>query len=211
MEREGNRSADAKVDPIQTQGFFQWLTDQLDRIFDDATVRSLVTSKLRAVSPCVKWEAGPWDDGRNYFAISPNMNIDAVPIAEQIVRMAPLVEGWVFLPAKPRKVWQRIVRFDSSDGNQGAYDLSDWEYWLTAFNNREFFDINLVPGQAPIPDSELQRLGELLAASELGEAVFLSNVGKVNVVPRDSLTSETSSIKYLHAQFMGLLEQRSRH
>jgi hypothetical protein len=211
MAREGNRSAEATVDPEKTRDFFTWLILQLDRIFDDAAVQSLVSSRLRAVSPRVKWEAGPWNDGRSFFAVSPNMNIDVVPIADQIVKFAPTVPGWVFLPAKPRKFWQRVVRFNASDGTQRAYDLSDWKYWLTSFNDGEFFDVNLVPGRAEIPDSELQRLGELLAASELGEGVFLSQVGRVNILSRDDRSTETTSIEHLHAQFMEQLEGRSRH
>jgi hypothetical protein len=211
MGRERNQAAGALIDPGIAHSFFDWLAPQLERVFDSAEVRSHVTKQLRAVSADVVWEAGPWNDGKSFFAISPNMNIDAVPVARRIVELAPSVPGWEFLSAKPRKHWRRKIRWKSGDGAERIIDLSDWEYWLTKFNNGEFFDVNLVPGGTALSARDLHRLGEVLAASELGEAVFLSHVGRVNIVPRKDVVVGVSPIEYLHDQFMDQLNARFQH
>jgi hypothetical protein len=90
-------------------------------------------------------------------------------------------------------------------------DLSDWKYFLTSFNDGEFFDINFLPGKAHMSEMELSKLGELLAASELGEEIFLSYVGRINVVPVETPTTGANPIDYLYPQFMEQLKENSRH
>jgi hypothetical protein len=190
--------------------FFDWLTPELGRVFDSADVQHDITSKLKKVCDLVRWEAGPWPGGGSFFAISPNMNIDLVPVARDITSFAPTVPGWTFLSAKPRKLWNRKGWFRTMDGSKEPFDLSNWRYYLTSINDGEFFDVNFVPGGVAVSESRLPELGEMLAASELGEDVFLSHVGRVNIVP-DRENNPTSEIDSLYPQFMELLEGRNRH
>src|SRR5688572_23308699 len=177
-----HRSTKQTIDSAAAAAFFDWLVPHLPKIFDDTNVQKDISRRLTRLCPGLHWEAGPWEKGESFFAVSPALDFELVPIAKSIAQFAPKVAGWEFLSAKPRKKWDRAVRFTSSNGAQKVVNLSNWKYYLTSLNDGEFLDVNLVPGDERLPEVELSWLGEMLVASELGEAIFLNYVGRVNIV-----------------------------
>jgi hypothetical protein len=206
-----HRSTKQAIDSAAASAFFDWLVPLLPRIFDDTDAQEEVSRKLTRLSAGLRWEAGPWEDGVSFFAVSPGLDVELVAVSKAVTQLAPKVPGWVFMSAKPRKRWDKTVRFASSNGVQMAVDLSTWKYYLTSFNDAEFLDVNLVPSDETYSEVELSWLGEMLVASELGEAIFLSYVGKVNVVQRANLTNAVDPIEHLHDHLMQQVAARRRH
>ena len=192
---------------------FEWLPGNLQRLFHDESVQKTLTEKLAQVHPGVRWEVGPFKDGKSFFAFSPNLDAKLLAVTEALAKRAPEVPGWVFLPAKPRKMWMsRSIEIADSKGRLVQYSFEHWLYYLTSFNDGEFFDVNLVPcGYENLPRDELQYAGSLFVEFELGERIFMEFIDRVNIVLPSELDEFGNKIEHLHDQIMQQLEKNVRH
>jgi hypothetical protein len=209
MERKRDRTTE--VDGGAVGAFYQWLVPSLGRVIKDKDAQKALSVNLAKFSPSIRWEVGPYDDERSFFAFSPNLDPDLLPLTEALANSAPAVQGWVFLAARPRKRWHsRSIRMTSNNGTSARYELDNWLYYLTSFKNGEFFDVNLVPFGTEASKPELQRLGELLVQSELGERIFIEFVDRVNIVSPEKLKHYGNKIDHLHDQLVQQLSEHTR-
>src|SRR5690606_27660378 len=117
----------------------------IERLFSDADAQSELTERLNAINPKLRWEVGPSGHSESFLALSPNLSFELLEITKNLVKQAPNIPGWVFLPSKPRKNWSsRVIEIGCGSGTT-RYVLDQWRYYLTKFNDGEFFDVNLVP------------------------------------------------------------------
>ena len=192
--------------------FYQWLIPHLGEVFEDSAVQTELSIRLEAIYPDIRWEVGPFDDERSFFAFSPNNRVKALSLTTELAERAPSVAGWVFLSARPRKRWQsRCITFKESDGTQQRFEMDDWLYSLTSFNDGEFFDVNLVPLGTTANGDELERAAHMLVEFELGERLFLEFVDRVNIITRGELTHAGDQISNLHDHLLQLLAKHQRH
>lgn len=106
MERQRHRPAAELVS--KAAPFFEWLRPNLDRLFVDEVAQKATSERLARIDPAVRWEAGPVDERSNFFAFSPNLDPELLPLTEALASVAPDVPGWTFLSAKPRKVDDQV-------------------------------------------------------------------------------------------------------
>jgi hypothetical protein len=210
MERQRHTTAAEAL--IRANALFEWLPGILDRLFHDETAQKMLTEKLAQVHPGIRWEVGPFQEGKSFFVFSPNLDVKLLPATETLARSAPEVPGWVFLPAKPRKMWtSRSIEIAEGKGEVVRYNFDRWLYYLTSFKDGEFFDVNLVPcGYEDKPLDDLQYAGSLFVEFELGERMFMEFVDRINIVPPSELAEFGNKIEHLHDQIMQQLEKKVR-
>src|SRR5690606_1156759 len=110
-----------------------WLRSHLDRVFFDEAVQRILTNKLAEIDPRIRWEVGPYDAHRSFFAFSPNLDLKLLPLTEALARAAPEIPGWIFLSSKPRKQWtSRVIEIKDAEGGVARYNIDTWAYYLTS-------------------------------------------------------------------------------
>jgi hypothetical protein len=182
--------------------FISWLIGVLPKVFEDRKVQLELEKKLQEIDPRIKWEAGPYGDTDAYLAFSPNFHSDLLPVTEELANAMPVVPGWQFFGAKPRKTWSvRKVRFKDVE-----YFFNDWRYRLVMFKGGEFFDVELFTFDDKIDEASRAGLGVFLVSSELGEKLFMRAIDRVNVSVWPQSGESTIPIASLCDQVTDLLQ-----
>lgn len=182
---------------------FDWLKNNIEKLFTEKSIQIELTRRLKEIHPSLQWEAGPGINTHKFLAFSPNYDFDAVGYANELVESAPEIEGWEFLSGKPRKYWtKRQVKIKLAQ-ELVFFDFDRWEYYLTSFNDGEFFDVNFVPVGSELKSNfEIEFGGQFLAQSELGERLYMDVIDRVNIVDPKDLTVETNPIGDLYEQIL---------
>ncbi len=211
MEAEGHRSTEDIMKRSST--FFAWLRTNLDRVFFDEAVQRTLTNRLAEIDPRIRWEVGPYGAEMSFFAFSPNLNLKLLPLTEALAKGAPDVAGWIFLSSKPRKQWKsRVIETKDAEGRVDRYNIDMWAYYLTSFNEGEFFDVNLVPyGCEDKPLDDLKYAASLFVEFELGERMFIEFIDQTNIVLPSELNVCANKIENLHDQILQELSKMARH
>jgi hypothetical protein len=214
VEGKGHRATEKPMTNVDvTNEFFDWLRCNLDRVFSDERIQRTLSEKLAEIHPAIRWEFGPYEDEKSFFAFSPNLDIKLLVLTERLVDAAPTIPHWVFLSSKPRKKWQsRSIEVRDNQGKVIQYNLDAWLYYLTSFNDGEFFDVNLVPyGYEDRPLDELKYVASLLVEFELGERMFIEFVDRINIVLPSELQEFGNKIENFHDQLVQELARNKRH
>lgn len=181
-----------------------WIPSVLSRIFDDPEIQVELGERLFEIDRRIKWEAGPHSEEKNYLAFSPNYHEDLLPVTESLAEAMPVIPGWEFLGAKPKKNWfLRKVRF-----NEKEYLFDDWRYRLVMFKEGEFFDIDFFTFDSSMDAKSCNGLGVFLASSELGEKLFMNAIDRVNVEIRPEAGDSSIAIQSLYCQITDLFKRK---
>jgi hypothetical protein len=189
------------------QNFFKWLVPNLDRLFEDKELQAEVSTQVQIIHPDLNWEVGPGINKECFFAFSPSLNKELLAYTKELCESAPQLEGWEFFAAKPKKEWKERCIQLTPNGETVEYFFDEWRYYLTSFNNGEFFDVNLIPDDKEYTDKEsLEYAADLFVEFELGELMYMELIDRVNIIDPEKDNNETTEVKYLYDQ---LLEQRA--
>ena len=192
--------------------FFAWLQPRLDELFNDKDTQLKLGDLLKEFHPSIRWEIGPGLLKKKFLAFSPNLDVPALEITRMLAARAPDLADWEFFPAKPRKRWIRRRCEIKREHDVLDFNFDGWTYYLTKFNDGEFFDVNLIPyGYDNIDRSDLEYAGSLLVEFELGELIYLELIDRVNIVMPSDLAQETNEIRYLYEQLMEEAKGLAKH
>jgi hypothetical protein len=126
------------------------------------------------------FEVGPMGDDR-FLAVSPRGDAERHAQTKAIVARAPVVDGWVFLSAKPEKDWDlsrfQIVR----EGALCSMDLSGWEFVTLRFSDG-VCDVYLRPSAGTgLARDELLSIAATVVDGAIGEARRIEGVAWIDV------------------------------
>lgn len=166
--------------------FWDWFADwQTDIATAYANSDSLwldlnLTAWIKRIQPQLNWEMGPYHLPRNTLVISPSTR-DNIALAQRVVKAAPTLPNWHFLPAKPAKELKHLV-MELSGIASAKIRGDDWVYQLTAFNKMDFFDIEIFTDYSgSLSDLHLELLARRLIESLVGEITYLEKIAAVKV------------------------------
>ena len=122
------------------------------------------------------WEIGPVGDNGLFLALSPCGDLEKYRITKRIVTLAPSIVGWTFLPARPRKNWDRVFLWSI----RGQIDASLWR--LVCFKYPDgLFELAFLDETMPeLPPDEKLALVEFVVASEIGEEASMTQICKIS-------------------------------
>lgn len=169
--------------------FWTWFLDVGRRLNDPAFVSEL--DRQLAVLGISDWEAGPLDaKGEKLFlAFSPTERSE-IPRLEAIVAQAPSIAGWEILVGKPRKFWDRVFKWSSSEIQ---IDASEWRCVVLQYSDGLCDIVILDPSLPQSLHDQKQSIVEFAIKSEIGEALALARVcGIYAESPSDSAPIEAS-------------------
>jgi hypothetical protein len=138
------------------------------------------------------WEIGPESiqQGDLFFALSTKGDRNIFRINQRIVARAPSIGGWKFLPAKPRKHWDRRFLWSTR-----TLDASNWKFILYSYDDG-MYDLALLGDVlGEFSDVEKRRILAFVVESELGEGISLERICGLEFNDRPTLSEETQSIE----------------
>lgn len=165
----------------QIQRFWSWFENHLADIAnaceqsDTAWLNHAITPQVRRLGQSINWEFGPYHHPDQTFVLSPTVR-ENLAITQAAAAAAPVIDGWHFLPARPRKPLRQLV-FEAHGITVSA---ENWKYLLTAYNGGEFVDVEILLDQ-PITHSQL--FAELVVEAFVGEQRRLERIGLVTTLP----------------------------
>ncbi|MCR9197827.1 MAG: hypothetical protein NXI04_04250 [Planctomycetaceae bacterium] len=179
------------------RSFWSWFECHLTEITraceqsDTAWLNHAITPQVRDLGPSINWEFGPYHNPDQTFVLSPTVR-ENLPITRAAAAAAPVIDGWHFLPARPRKPLQQLV-FEARGITVSA---DGWQYALTSYNDGEFVDVAIVLDH---PIDHAQLFAELVVEALVGEQRRLERIGQLTTThlsstPRDQLTD----VQHLH-------------
>lgn len=186
------------VDPVA--GFWKWFEDHVGEIEsaysrgDCDWMELEISPRVDRMAEGLNWEIGPYFDPDQTFVISPGVR-ENLPFTRGVVERAPVLAGWRFVAAKPRKVLNSLA-FVVGESSVVA---DDWRYRLTSYRSGEFVDIELlVDDGCELPSGEENLFGELVVESLIGEEFRLDRVGIIAITRVDNVMSEERSTSIRH-------------
>lgn len=186
------------ADPVA--GFWKWFEDHTGEIesaysggdFDWLDLE--ISPRVDRMADGLNWEIGPYFDPDRTFVISPGAR-ENLPFTRGAVERAPVLAGWRFVAAKPRKVLNSLV-FEVGESSVVA---EDWRYRLTSYRSGEFVDIELlIDDGCELPSGQENLFGELVVESLIGEECRLDRVGIIAITRVDHVMSEERSTAIRH-------------
>ena len=196
----------------EVRDFWAWVESELPQMEslltgkrDDALIDAIERRVSTLGGGGLGWEIGPGVASEYQFVLSPKGNRERLRLTRELVRQCPDVPGWEFHPAKPPKEWtERVIELGSLESARVCFD--EWDYSLTAFNSREFFDIDLYPPEmvdGPV-DAHLDRMAYLLAEGELGEEFLIERIGEIRAHRSPSESENVGSVEHLREHLRSL-------
>lgn len=94
-------------------GEFERRSEDIKTLFRDAGRWNLVDwmrERLGAVNRHLMWEYGPGLDGGHRLVITPEIHRELRPLTREILRRAPVLPGWDFLPYRPPEPAEDAIR-----------------------------------------------------------------------------------------------------
>lgn len=148
---------------------------------DVAALAREVEAGLRSTGVGGRWEIGPVDETACFFAFGAAGDAERLRGNRALVAAAPEVPGWVFLPAKPPRRWQRRTLEVRSSAGLREVDFDPWRF--SASRTNQAWVVRLEPvGAEGWSFDELEGLAWMLLDAELGEERVIETVSDVVVV-----------------------------
>ncbi len=176
------------IDTPKITEFWNWFASasgemvRLYRANESAALAALLRDRVEAIVPGAAWEFGPGPGDTLSFVISPNGDRDRLRRTEQVVSLAPQLDGWTFAGAKPAKQWDFQFVMENALGQTAPVNAAGWRYSLVAYGERSFFDITIYANRMPnMDDAAARSAAGIVLTGALGEKQFIEKIGRIQV------------------------------
>ena len=129
-----------------------------------------------------KWEIGPGTNKSFFFTISPNGSQELLSISRSIMEAAPSHLDWDFYYALPEKDWD--LKFSLYDDLLDKHDIdaNEWQVALMPLLNQKAVVVIEAPNISHLSDETQLEAGDIVITNQLGEAIKVTHVKKIEVV-----------------------------
>ncbi len=172
-----------------TARFWHWFSNKSKVLAGevDNDIANEITAEVKGLAPTLGWEIGPGAASRLYFCLTLNSDRKNIEIAEAVISKAPAILDWEFYAGRPRKQWGFTFEMKNRRGQRVAIDASEWEYSLTGYSDRSFFDVQLLATNLPRMDAVAkQEAAWIVVQGALGERLAVDRIGEITLVESES-------------------------
>lgn len=164
--------------------FWTWFSTISNELGDDLANERLhdeLDARIRSLGE-IAWEIGPGSTAENALAVSPDGDVDRLPLTQRIVALAPKVPRWEFHPARPARAAGLEFWIATSGGDEITVDARPWRYVLFRFPDN-MVDVVIEQGNlADADDEDRYTAAVVLLDALLGERRRLLRVREVEPV-----------------------------
>lgn len=152
------------------------------RMLKNSTLLEELDTKIKRLDPALSWEIVPGGCEPWQLVISPNLNRDLRPRAQDIISLAPIIQGWELHSARRPKDWDYRFSLESSDGRSIQLDVSGWGFVLLRYPDGGQ-EVLLQGDNLPsLDDDERWQAAAIVLESILGEEVLLDKISEFELV-----------------------------
>ncbi|MDN3579658.1 hypothetical protein [Mucilaginibacter flavus] len=173
--------------------WFQSVADDLLKHPTNENLISLLNARITELGVSA-WEIGPWENNDYFLVISPGLDINQLPLTQQIIDLAPICNGWHFLAFKPVKDWKGIWDMKNEWDKTIRVNSTNWEYILYLFDDGTF-DIDIKIDGVDGNENTRYAAVHFALAGYLGEEVVMQLILNVKIV--DSFKGKATSLKHI--------------
>ena len=180
------------------ESFWAWFESIAAALADDFEQEAIWDRLDEAVSELgeVVWELGPGSKAEYALSLSPDGDLDWLPVTRHIVSCAPRLARWEFNAARPPRPWSPTFTVGDLE-----VDASSWRYVLLAFPDG-IFDLVLEQGNvSDADDSDRYAAAVVLLDGLLGEETRLSRIQDLVVVDELEFEHDAKASKVEHLPF----------
>lgn len=140
---------------------------------------------MRELDSELSWEVGPGSCEPWQLVISPNLDRDLRPKAQEIISHAPVVQGWEFHSARRPKEWDYQLLMKRSDGREPVQlDASRWAFVLLRYPDGEQEVLLQGDNLSALDEDERWQAAAITLESILGEELLLDKISEFGLVDR---------------------------
>ncbi len=181
--------------------FWVWFSENCQSFGNHFENTALIKELDKRVSGLgnLTWEVRPGKKSAKALVISPNGNLELLPLTKQIVANATACAGWAFYYAKPPKTWELIFKIKTQDSMWVEIDASGWEYILLRYEDGMFEIVLKALAIYELNDGDKQVAAEILLDGVMGEELRMTTICSVDIVLEfeDAYQDKGCNIKYL--------------
>lgn len=170
-----------KIDEFWT--WFRSIAASLVANVENSPLLEELDVRIRELDSELSWEVGPGSCEPWQLVISPNLDRDLWPRAEEIISSAPVVEGWEFHSARRPKEWDYKLLMERPDGREPVQlDASHWSFVLLRYPDGGLELLLQGDNLASLDDDERWQAAAITLESILGEEVLLDKISEFELV-----------------------------
>lgn len=173
-------------DKQKTDEFWTWfrsIAASLVANVENSPLLEELDVRIRELDSELSWEVGPGSCEPWQLVISPNLDRDLWPRAEEIISSAPVVEGWEFHSARRPKEWDYKLLMERPDGREPVQlDASHWSFVLLRYPDGGLELLLQGDNLASLDDDERWQAAAITLESILGEEVLLDKISEFELV-----------------------------
>jgi hypothetical protein len=191
------------MDRDRIRRFWQWFKAASSRIssYEEGWFLEGIDERVSELDSAIAWEVGPGTVTPNRLALSPNLDRGLLPLTREIVRLAPRIADWEFLPSRPQKDWSPRFRLECDDGSELDVDASQWQFLLLVHPDGEREVVLVAESAEHVPASQRWTAAAIVLEGMVGEELLLERV--------DSFAMLTDIEERLRAQLRPLADLSS--
>lgn len=173
-----------ELDESRVTAFWEWfrrIADELGEDLRNEAIHDEIDRRLEGLGD-VQWELGPGEREPYFLAISPDGDPDLLPLTRQIVALAPPIDGWEFLPARPARGPVDEFTMEGTRGQEITVRTGRWRYTLLRYPDGM---LHVVLEQGAIEgadEGERYAAASLFLCFALGEEQLLLRIAKIEPV-----------------------------
>lgn len=197
------------TEEAKIEDFWRWFSGVATRLavnIENPSLLEQIDERIVGLDPLLSWEIGPGSSEPWQLVISPNLDLDLLPIARKIVSAAPVLDGWEFYSARRPKNWDYKLLMERSEGGAPVHlDASGWGFVLLQYPDgaREV----LLRGNN-LPDlnaDERWQAAAMTLESILGEEELLNKISEFELVNQleERFAAKERPIQHLREAVLG--------
>jgi hypothetical protein len=180
------RRTEKMTNNTNIQEFWTWFQGIATSLTTDVENRDLLEEldrRLHQLDSRLSWEVGPGAVETWQLVVSPNLERDLRPRAQEIICQAPVIQGWEFHAARRPKDWDYKLLMERPDGTEPVQlDVSGWGFVLLRYPDGNY-EILLQGNNISLLDNdERWQAAALTLESILGEEVLLDKIKEFELV-----------------------------
>jgi hypothetical protein len=176
------------TESMRVEVFWSWFTGIAAALATDVENPSLLQEldiRVRELDSMLSWEVGPGSSEPWQLVISPNLNRDLRQKAQEIVSLAPVLEGWEFHSARRPKDWDYKFMMERSNGRESIeLDASNWGFVLLEYPDGAREVVLQGTNLPTLDDDERWQAAAVTLEGILGEEVILERIDEFQLVDR---------------------------
>lgn len=195
FEKEGFLNKLFKSSKTKEQEFWEWFSDNEDRLFESNSVSDVIvyelSSRLKKIHKGLTFEFSIIKEGKRTFAISADGIMDAFPVVIKLYNEPKLLKKWIVVPFRGR-----VKDIDRAAINMGdiSMNVSDIFFMLIQEDTRVSLNI-CVKGIEDVTPQIINAI-YLILDSAIGEYDVETKLGRIEVLP-ESVLSKKGNLKHL--------------